>query len=312
MNARIQQALVGLLLLLLVLAAVVFAAGRPCLAAGLAALVVLVHPAALLLEFVLMRRVNMAQGRPPPAWRAWWSAWWGEVRSATRIFGWQQPFRHAAWPDRLQTPATPRRGVLLVHGYACNRGFWNRWLRRLSEQQVPFVAVTLEPPWASIESHGRTLHKAVEALERATGLPPLVVAHSMGGLVVRHWWQQPGNLDRLHHLITLGTPHQGTWLARFGRGSNVRQMRLGSPFVSTLAQTRAVLHAQRATCFYSDCDNIVFPALAATWEGADNRPLAATAHVAMVDHPASWQCLLDVLAVSEATLHTPPAPGRRR
>lgn len=309
MNARIQQALLGLLLLVLVFAAGLFCAGSTSLAAGLAAFVLLIHPAALLLEFVLMRSVNAARDRSPPTRRAWWSAWWGEVRSATRIFGWQQPFRHAVWPDQLparpRAPTAPRRGVLLVHGYACNRGFWNRWLQRLTEQQIPFVAVTLEPPWASIADYGGSLQEAVEALQQATGLAPLVVAHSMGGLAVRHWWQQPGNLDRLYHLITLGTPHQGTWLARFGRGANVRQMRRGSSFVGALAQAQAAGHAQRSICFYSDCDNIVFPALTASWEGADNRLLPATAHVAMVDHPASWQCLLDVLAASEADL---PAP----
>jgi len=39
------------------------------------------------------------------------------------------------------------------------------------------------------------------------------------------------------------------------------------------------------TCYYSHCDNIVFPASRATLEGADNRHLPGVAHVQMADHP---------------------------
>ena len=50
------------------------------------------------------------------------------------------------------------------------------------------------------------------------------------------------------------------------------------------------------TCFYSHCDNIVFPPVTATLQGADNRHLPGVAHVQMADHPEPWhelqRCLL--------------------
>ena len=64
------------------------------------------------------------------------------------LFGWRQPFRHAACPDWLPAPpagGAPGRGVVLVHGFMCNRGIWNPWMRRLRARGHAHVAVTLEP-----------------------------------------------------------------------------------------------------------------------------------------------------------------------
>ena len=41
---------------------------------------------------------------------------------------------------------------------------------------------------------------------------------------------------RLCHVVTIGTPHHGTWLARFGHTPNARQMRPGSNWLVALAR----------------------------------------------------------------------------
>ncbi len=95
-------------------------------------------------------------------------AWWGEVRAAPRVFCWRQPFRSRRWPDHLPAAAQGRRGLLLVHGFLCNRGVWNPWLQRLRAQGVPFVAVNLEPVFGSIDDYVAILERAVQQLERCT------------------------------------------------------------------------------------------------------------------------------------------------
>jgi len=50
--------------------------------------------------------------------------------------------------------------------------------------------------------------------------------------------------------------------------------------------------AARLTCFYSHCDNIVFPASTASVAGADNRHLPGVAHVHMVSRPEPWEATL--------------------
>ncbi len=247
------------------------------------------HALVLGLEFVLLRLVGRADPAMPATPGQLLRAWWGEVLAAPRVFCWRQPFCSRRYPHGLTDQAQGRRGVLLVHGFICNRGVWNPWLQRLHAGGVPVLAVNLEPVFGSIDNYIDIIERAVQTLEQATGLAPVIVAHSMGGVALRRWWAERGDDARVHRAITLGTPHHGTWLARFAMTPNARQMRLGSHWLQTLAAREPPGRAQRFTCFYSHCDNIVFPAAAATLPGADNRHIPGVAHVHMAEHPEPWQ-----------------------
>ena len=240
-------------------------------------------------EFALLRHAHGHDPAPRATAAQLLRAWWGEVGSAPLVFCWRQPFRNQRWPDRLPADSMGRRGVLLVHGFVCNRGLWNPWLERLHARGVPYVAVNLEPVFGSIDDYSAIIDAAVQRLERATGLAPMVVAHSMGGLALRHWWAAGNNDQRVHRAVTLGTPHHGTWLARFALTPNGRQMQQGSAWLRGVAAREPRDRAARFTCFYSHCDNIVFPPSTATLVGADNRHLQGVAHVHMASRPEPWQ-----------------------
>ena len=165
---------------------------------------------------------------------------------------------------------------------------------RLS-RKVAFIAVDLEPVFASIDAYLGTLEAAVLRITAATGQAPILVCHSMGGLVVRRWLLEQQGDARIHRVITIGTPHRGTWLARFARTRNGREMAIGSAWLTRLQQQDRPDRATLFTCFYSECDNVVFPALNATLTGADNRHLASVAHVAMAFQPEVMQALLNLL-----------------
>ncbi len=288
MLARLQQATtLGALLLAAVWALLCWRAGHPGWAVAGALLVVGGYTLVLALEFALLRLAHDNDPAPLPSTRQLLRAWWGEVRSAATVFCWRQPFFSQRWPD-LVSIAPGRRGVLLVHGFVCNRGIWNPWLARLHAAGVPVIAVNLEPVFGNIDDYVAPLEAAVQALERSTGLAPVVVAHSMGGLALRRWWCEARNEERVHHAITLGTPHHGTWLARFAVTRNARQMRRSSAWLQALAAQETAQRRARCTCFYSHCDNIVFPASTARLDGADNRHLSGVAHVQMADRPEPW------------------------
>ncbi|MDP1535525.1 MAG: permease [Rubrivivax sp.] len=270
-------------------------AGAPGWAAAGALLIIFGYALVLGVEFMLLARLNRSDPAPPASARLLLSAWWGEVCSAPTVFCWRQPFRSRHWPDHLPAQAQGRRGLLLIHGFVCNRGIWNRWYARLQALGIAHVAVNLEPVFGPIDASAAIVEAAVRQLEDTTGLAPVVVAHSMGGLALRHWWALPGNAARVHHAITLGTPHHGTWLARFAFSANGRQMRRGGAWLQALAQRETPGLAAQFTCFYSHCDNIVFPASTATLAGADNRHLPGQAHVHMVDRPEPFEAVLSRL-----------------
>lgn len=293
MIARLLRLALALLLLaMLALALGGLAAGRPLV--GLVAALAL--PLGLLLlglgayglEMLLAAAVHGDDPWPRPRAIDRLRAVLGELGLALPTFLWHQAFRAAAWPDRHGLAG--QRGVVLVHGHVCNRGFWNRWLARLAAEGRPVLAVTLEPPLAGVEAGVPCLEAAVARLEAATGRPPLLVAHSMGGLVWRAWRvAAPGNAARLAGVMTIGTPHHGTWLARLGLSRNARDMRPGSDWLQALAAAEARLPeppGARCCCVLGTADNVVFPPASAVLAGAETLHLPATAHIALVHHPA--------------------------
>jgi triacylglycerol lipase len=285
MIARLQQALV--FAVLVASAAWIGWSVERGMAASwlLAGLLVLLLPHAWLLavEFVLLALFGRDPAVPRASAAVLIRAWWQEVGTATRVFGWRQPFAEHREADVPGRPGC--RGVVLVHGFVCNRGLWARWLRRLRAEGVPASAITLEPVFGPIDALVLLLDAAVARMQRQTGEAPLIVAHSMGGLVVRAWLREHGADARVCGTITLGTPHHGTWMAQFALAANGRQMRRHSRWLTALGQGEPASRRAGFTCFYSACDAIVFPAASATLDGADNRLLGGCAHLSMVEHP---------------------------
>ncbi len=289
MLARLQQGItLGLAALALLWLVLTWRAGHPGGALAGALVLLFGHAIFLALEFVLLARTHGDDPAPRASRAQLLRAWWGETHAAPRVFCWRQPFGSRRWPDLLPAAAQGRRGVLFIHGLVCNRGLWNPWLERLHARGVPFVAVNLEPVFGSIDDYLGIIEQGVRALERCTGRAPLVVAHSMGGLALRRWYAEQADAERIEHAITIGTPHHGTWLARFALTRNAAQMQRHSAWLATLAGREDASRQARFTCFYGHCDNIVFPPSTAALPGADNRHLEGVAHVHMADHPAPW------------------------
>lgn len=281
-NARWQRWLVALHWLLLLAWLLGFWRRSPALAlAGLVA-VPLLPCLAMLPQFLLMAWVCRHDAtRPKPAQLL--RAWWAEAHWAALVFGWWQPFRMQAVPDWLPPRpghAPAPRGVVLVHGFLCNRAFWTPWFAPLRAGGHAFVAVTLEPAFGSIDDYAPTLDTAVRRVAEATGRPPLIVGHSMGGLAIRAWLRaRPGADGRVQGIVTIGTPHDGTWPAAHARSVTGRQMRLHGPWVRQLRADEPAQRAAGVVCWYSNGDNAVYPPAAAMLDGADNRFIAGLAHL---------------------------------
>ena len=280
MLAKLQQITTLSLIIAAAAWAVYFASeGRVAWACIGLLLILLGYAVFLAAEFVTLAIVRTDDPAPRPSVRQLLGAWWSEVLTAPQVFCWRQPFRSHAEPDSVTPHSAGCRGAVLIHGFVCNRGFWNPWMARLRPVNVPFIAVNLEPVFGSIDNYVDIIEQAVAQLESSTGLAPVLVAHSMGGLAVRAWLSIEGNESRVHRVITIGTPHHGPWLARFGHTVNGRQMRMASPWLGTLSQDESPERFAKFTCVYSHCDNIVFPASTATLAGARNQHVPGAAHV---------------------------------
>ena len=100
---------------------------------------------------------------------------------------------------------------------------------------------------------------AIDRLSVESGYERIhVIGHSLGGLIARYYVQRLGGDQRVHSLITLGTPHSGTLLARAGQALPlVRQLAPGSELLNELAEPATC--STRFVAFYSDLDHVVVP-----------------------------------------------------
>lgn len=226
--------------------------------------------------------------------KEWSMAWLREWAAYFRVFVWRQPFRWRASPDPETSEPTPT--IVLVHGYLCNRGFWRPWMRVLENRGWAWRSVNLEPVFGSIDAMVDRLDPVMkDAL--ASGAPVAVVAHSMGGLVIRAWLaRQPRWPDGLKGCVTIGSPHSGTWVARWASSEAGRQMRENSPWIQQLSAMETLEHRCRFLCWRSLTDHVVYPPINAALPGAHDRVERSAGHVDLAFQPGVMTESLDWVA----------------
>lgn len=216
----------------------------------------------------------------------------GEIWATLRLFFFYHPFEKLVTRQEPDTVVAGEIPVLLVHGFYANAAFWQRTKRVLEDDGWHnLFALNLEPPFSDIDVYADQLRARVEAVCRRCGASAIIiVAHSMGGLVARACAAQaPG---RVHHIVCLGTPHQGTVLAGLLPMRTTRQMRPGSEWLRGLEARDDT--AVGLTNIYSEHDNIIVPQANAR-RGDDNVALSGIGHLDMAFSAALHRQLIRVL-----------------
>ena len=215
-----------------------------------------------------------------------------EFRASMLVTSWHVPrgcARMTVHPHGAYVP------VLLVHGYGCNSGYWAHLVPLLDREGISHAGVDLEPVAGSIDDYAPLLEERVQALCAATGAARIaIVAHSMGGLAARAWMRRYGSA-RVARVITLGTPHHGTALARFGPGANAVQMRREGPWLRDLAASEGPDVRARIVSIYTHHDNIVAPQDSSVLPGARNIAFGGVGHVALGSNPRVLAEVLQLL-----------------
>ncbi len=238
-----------------------------------------------LISFLITAALRWRDDRALP-WANSMAALTSEIIARAICFNWSQAFPQIALGD---DPCGARSGtpILLVHGYLSNRGLWITFRRRLAAAGLgPIYTLTLTPVFGAIDALVPSLDARVEAICAETGAAGLmIVAHSMGGLVVRSYLAQFRS-SRVVRLVTLGSPHHGTQQARWGLGINVGQMRVASNWLQALAVRESGAAAStpppNTLSIYTLNDDLVYPPESSVLAWAENLPVSAIGHMGLV------------------------------
>jgi pimeloyl-ACP methyl ester carboxylesterase len=174
-------------------------------------------------------------------------------------------YRPGAQPPAVRAlfaadPLAARIPVLLVHGFVDNRSIFAVMRRSLRRRGFAYVCSWNYSPLLSDVARGaRDLGRHIERLCEQTGHERIhVVGHSLGGLIARYHVQKQGGDRRVEHLVTLGTPHQGSLWAHVLPTRLVRQLRPGSDTLRALDEPAPGCRTP-LTAVYSDLDQVVVP-----------------------------------------------------
>jgi pimeloyl-ACP methyl ester carboxylesterase len=167
----------------------------------------------------------------------------------------------------VEAAGTP---ILLVHGMVDNRSIFTllrRGLRRRGFGRV--LTLNYSPLTADVRTAAARLAQEVEELVAESGYERVhVVGHSLGGLIARYYVTRLGGDERVHTLVTLGTPHSGTYSAYALPSRLCRQLRPGSALMRELAQPVPGCRT-RFVAYWSDLDQLVLPQRHARLEHPD-------------------------------------------
>lgn len=150
--------------------------------------------------------------------------------------------------------------IVLVHGVIDNRSIFallRRGLRRRGFGST--YALNYSPLTDDIRAVAVRLGDLVDEVRAESGHDQVhVIGHSMGGLIGRYLVQRLDGDDRVHTLVTLGTPHGGTAPAHLVPHPVARQMRIGGDLIRELAEPAPGCKT-RILAFWSDLDQLVIP-----------------------------------------------------
>ncbi|BDQ34669.1 esterase/lipase family protein [Pseudodesulfovibrio portus] len=180
-------------------------------------------------------------------------------------------------------PDTPGVPVVMVHGLYHNRTAWLIMKRRLRKAGYTNLHTY------QYNSFTRDFEPAVHGLLRKLDSLPggrdagvVLMGHSLGGLVSRCVAGNPQYRDRIKGLITLGSPHHGSDLARLGGNRMARDLIPGR-HISRAVDRMPDPHCPRLGIF-TLTDDYVFPLsmLRTGREGWQEKICSPMAHVWML------------------------------
>jgi triacylglycerol esterase/lipase EstA (alpha/beta hydrolase family) len=189
-----------------------------------------------------------------------------------------------AFPAQIPRTAAPTGAtiVALVPGYGCNAGCFGRLPGQLRANGLTCVAFEPSNALGSLEASADEAALWLHEIARAApGTPIVLVGISMGGLVARLATQRAA-APRIAHLVTISSPHHGTWMARFGVGAASRDMKIGS---AVLEQMRAQPLACPTTAIWTPDDAIIVPPESAKIDGAEMVAVPFFTHLAIAEAP---------------------------
>lgn len=191
--------------------------------------------------------------------------------------------------------------LVFVHGWGGGRGdflpmAW--YLKRMGRRRTYSIRFAEA---GDLEARGAELAEFLREVISVTGEPRVdIVAHSMGGVATRVAILHCGMGDVVRRVVTLGSPHGGTFAARLGNTPVTHDMRPQSEFLERLAQ-EPLPPTVAFTSFWSSSDLVIMPPESAALSGTDQIDMTPATHYGYLLEPRCWKAVYRALSRPKAS-----------
>ena len=152
----------------------------------------------------------------------------------------------------------------MIHGLWNTSSIFSSVTLKLDDIGIEYFAPTLKHSYGMTSILDLT-NKLNELILEKYGLEKEIdiLGFSMGGIIGRHWLQKFNGYKRTRRLISIGSPHKGTFIAQLVprypfRG--ISEMKINSKFLRKLSKNDFLLANTECISFFTYWDLMVFPA----------------------------------------------------
>lgn len=197
-------------------------------------------------------------------------------------------------PEGSVVEPSDKNPVFLVHGYIDttttpwwkilewrlkNAGYEESMIHKTNLAGLPVPGLAFNSP----RGYAKKIAEEIEKVrEQHNGKKVDIIAHSMGGLVSRWYIEKLNGKESVSKLITLGTPHYGTYIAYLGYITPAgREMVPGSTFIRELNED-PLPDEVSYTAVRGSLDPLIIPTENAKLGGANNIDVDYCEHIMLV------------------------------
>lgn len=185
----------------------------------------------------------------------------------------------------LPASAAERNPVLLIHGIDDTRDVMQPLGHYLEGRGWRTFAFDLVPSNGQVGFEGlaRQVQRQVAEVRARTGAAKVdIVGFSLGGMVARVYLQELGGVSEVERLVTISSPHHGSWMAYFRWNALGEELRPGSRVYARLNGNLAPLAGVRHTAIWTPFDLMIVPSWSSALPGAREVRIPVALHPLML------------------------------
>lgn len=191
----------------------------------------------------------------------------------------------AAIPPAAAGPTAARNPILLIHGIDDTHAAMAPLARHLEQRGWRTFSFDMVPNDGAVgfEVLAQQVRREVAAVRARTGAAKVdLVGFSLGGMVARVYLQDLGGAAEVERLVTLASPHEGSWMAYFRWNALGEELRPDSAVYRRLNGNFSALEGVRVTSIWTPLDLMILPAWSSRLPGAKEVRIPVVAHPLML------------------------------